>query len=185
MPPKKTISREHVDDAAFKIARTEGIEAVSARRIAQELGCSTQPVYSAYASMPDVHEAVMVRTRQVADSFLSVADPAVPPLLQIGLQTLKFANKEPHLFRLVSDFMRGQLGKKPPAEILTVMRADPIMSKFSEAQLIRVHDLTWTFTQGLAAMVGPASSRMTMALAREYLQRAGLAVIQFELQNPS
>ena len=37
MPPKKKFSKEQIVDKAFEIAKTEGIDSITARRIAEEL----------------------------------------------------------------------------------------------------------------------------------------------------
>ena len=44
MPPKSKITREMVVDAALAIIRRGGVEGVTVRAVAEELGCSTQPV---------------------------------------------------------------------------------------------------------------------------------------------
>ena len=44
MPPKQKVTRDGIIEAAFRIARTQGVERISARSVAEELGCSTQPV---------------------------------------------------------------------------------------------------------------------------------------------
>ena len=44
--PKQKITREMVIEAAFDIARREGMEKVIVKNIADKLGCSVQPIYS-------------------------------------------------------------------------------------------------------------------------------------------
>ena len=44
MAPKPKITKERIVEAAFHIARESGAEQLNARRIAQALHCSTQPV---------------------------------------------------------------------------------------------------------------------------------------------
>ena len=42
--PKQRITREMVVDAAFEIARSEGMEQVMVKTIAEKLHCSVQPI---------------------------------------------------------------------------------------------------------------------------------------------
>ena len=49
--PKQRITREMVLDAAFSIAREQGMEQVLVKNIAGRLGCSVQPIYSYCQSM--------------------------------------------------------------------------------------------------------------------------------------
>lgn len=44
--PKQRITKEMVVDAAFEIARKDGIEKATVKTIAEKLGCSVQPIYS-------------------------------------------------------------------------------------------------------------------------------------------
>jgi AcrR family transcriptional regulator len=59
MPPKQSITREMIIDAAFSLVREKGISSLLVRGIAKKLHCSTQPVYSCFSNMKD-HEASVV-----------------------------------------------------------------------------------------------------------------------------
>lgn len=39
------IAQEVIIEAAFELVRKEGFEVLSARNIAKQIGCSTQPIY--------------------------------------------------------------------------------------------------------------------------------------------
>ncbi len=187
MPPKTTTTQEQILQAAFEIARAEGLEAVSARRVARELDCSTQPVYRAYGSMDELKQAVLLRILAVAQSYLSTPVEGEPPFLQFGLGNLRFAEEEPNLFQALS--LSGPVleniknGRPPPDFVLERMRADPQLATLTDEQLTRIHDQLWFFSQGLTSLfltgseVGPA----TRSIAQNYLRMAGMAVIGFEL----
>ena len=51
MPPKVKVSKEEIINTAISLIRKSGASAVNARSIAAELGCSTQPIFSNFASM--------------------------------------------------------------------------------------------------------------------------------------
>lgn len=44
--PKQKITKDMVIDAAFELARNDGMEQVIVKNIAEKLGCSVQPIYS-------------------------------------------------------------------------------------------------------------------------------------------
>jgi AcrR family transcriptional regulator len=182
MPPKTQITRAQIEDAAFEIVRAEGVAALSARRIAQHLSCSTQPVYTACESMDAVRAAVLVRTLQLLEErYLASPERGEPPFLAMGFATLRFANEEPHLFALTSEELRGRLTEAPPPPVLAAMRADPELGALSHAQLVRVHSLLWVFSQGLAGLVPKGAPPAAMKRARDLLRHAGKAVVQYEL----
>ena len=185
MPPKIMITRQQVLDAAFELVRREGLAALSARRVARQLGCSTQPVYRAYRSMEQLRVEVLRRAEAVARSYLAGDRTDERPFLQIGLGSLRFAQQEPQLFRLAPPHVRDlQQGKMPPDFLLDRMRTDPVLAPMSDEQLARINTLMWFFSQGLATLF--ASSEMDgdpMRLAVEYLMLAGRAVVELETRR--
>lgn len=180
MPPKTTITREQVESAAFELLRTEGPDAITARRIAQQLGCSTQPVYTACGSMTSVKEQVELRAEQFIGQFLQRPMADEPAYVRIGLATLRLAHDEPHLFAVASKHMREHSSELPPEPVLAAMRADERLAAMSVEQLIRVNTLMTFFAQGVATLVAPGASQQDLAAAEAYLRRAGEAVIAYE-----
>ncbi len=186
MPPKTTITPELVLEAGFQLVRREGLQSLSARRVAQELGCSTQPIYSAFETMEQCKQEIIQRAGAVAMSYLAPAQPAERSFLQVGLGSLRFAQDEPQLWRLINqsgivlkDLQRGHL---PPGPILEQMRGDPLLAELSDEQLTRIHTLLWFFSQGVSTLLFTETEN-AMSLAEEYLMRAGQAVIGFELNR--
>lgn len=110
MPPKPRITREMILDAAYSIAREQGAEQINARTIAARLGCSTQPVLYYFDHVDDIRQEVY----RMADAFQTACLMHLPedadPMLAIGLNYIRFAAQEKHLFRLLfqSDSFAGQ-----------------------------------------------------------------------------
>ena len=50
MPPKVKITKEDIINAAVSLVRENGADALNARTVASLLGCSTQPVFSNFAT---------------------------------------------------------------------------------------------------------------------------------------
>ena len=187
MPPKAKVSRQDVASAAFELVRREGMTALTARRLAQELGCSTQPVYRAYGSMDELRGAVMARAEEVALGFLVPRQGDPQGFFQVGLGSLKFAQQEPHLYKLVTlsgEALKDlQQGKPPPEFVLQQMRSQPDLAGLSDEQLTRIHALMWFFSQGLSSLFFSEIEGDPMAKAQEYMLLAGRAVIGFELNS--
>lgn len=53
MLPRTRFSKEEIVDAAFMIAQESGFSAITARSVAQQLGCSVGPLYANFATMDD------------------------------------------------------------------------------------------------------------------------------------
>ena len=109
MPPKAKVTKAMVLDAAFQLVRAQGDSALSVRAVAERLGCSTQPVMYNFASIDELRAEVY----RTADSFhtsyiLPRPDCLENPLLQLGLNYIRFGAKERNLFRFL--FQSNQFG---------------------------------------------------------------------------
>ena len=58
MPPKVKITREDIIKTAFLLVKEKGEQGINARAIATALDCSTQPLFSNFATMDELREAV-------------------------------------------------------------------------------------------------------------------------------
>ena len=56
MARKETITKEDIMQAAFEILQEEGIEQVTARKLAAKANCSTQPIFRVYKNMEELTE---------------------------------------------------------------------------------------------------------------------------------
>ncbi len=185
MPPKARISRELIFQAAFNVARSEGLTAITARRVAKELNCSTQPVYSAYRSMEELKKEVIEKSKKLAVSYLMREPPIEDlPYLQFGLGSLRFAWEEPELYKIVSLSGRVlkevQQGKTAPDFVLQKMKTDKNFAGLTDDQLTRIHTMLWFFSQGLTVLFATEQDSDPIETAVHYLRMAGRAFIEFE-----
>ena len=70
MPPKIKITKEEIVDTALNLVREAGEQALNARSIAAKLKCSTQPVFSNFETMEDLHNAVKEAAYAEYQSYL-------------------------------------------------------------------------------------------------------------------
>ena len=102
MPPKAKNTREMVVDAAFAIAREQGAENINARTVSQRLGCSTQPVMYHFSTIEELKRAVYEKTDWYHTEYLmNIQKPQDGVMLGIGMNYIRFAIKEPNLFRFL------------------------------------------------------------------------------------
>ena len=99
MPPKVKITKKMILESSFQIIRSEGYENLNARRIAECLECSTQPVLYQYKTMEEIREEVY----QLADDYhtryiMPSGKPDTDPLLELGLNYIRFGHEESNLF---------------------------------------------------------------------------------------
>ncbi|MCR5418121.1 MAG: TetR/AcrR family transcriptional regulator [Lachnospiraceae bacterium] len=105
MARKISITQDMIKDAAFSLAREEGIEAVTARRLADKAGCSTQPIFRIYEKMEQLHEDVFLMAINFFSEFYETGKQkeniSDKPFVQFGLLYIEFALAEPQLFSML------------------------------------------------------------------------------------
>ncbi len=131
MPPRAKITREMVIDAAFEVTRTEGAEKVNARTVSKKLDCSTQPVMYHFAKIEDMKKAVYEKTGWFHTEYLLNVDPQEDMLLGIGLNYIRFAVKEPNLFRFL--FQSGFAAQNSLLEMVDSGELKPVILAMQEA----------------------------------------------------
>lgn len=98
--PKQRINREMVVDAAFSIARREGTGQVLVKRIAEELHCSVQPIYSYLSNMDELRKAVADKAASHMQEYMARNIDPADPFRSTGYAYVRYAHEEPHLFQL-------------------------------------------------------------------------------------
>ena len=98
MPPKIKFDRDAIVEAAFDIAKEEGFAGITARSVANRLGCSVAPIYLNFETIDDLIKAVVERVFTLIDELLKKQKG--PKLFEnIGKTSLVFAREYPVLFR--------------------------------------------------------------------------------------
>ena len=98
--PKQKVTREMVVEAAFQIAREQGMEQVLVKNLAARLNCSTQPIYSYAENMDQLRQTVEEETLRFVDRFVKKRIDPDDLFRSIGRAHIAFAKEEPHLFKI-------------------------------------------------------------------------------------
>ncbi|MDD3214489.1 MAG: WHG domain-containing protein [Eubacteriales bacterium] len=157
MPPKIRFSKADILHAAFKITRENGLDAVNARAIARELGCSTQPIFRAFNTMDEIKsEVVRMGMDMYCLSLTSAGMNAKRPYMGIGIAYIQFAREEPELFKLLlmCDRTNDAVAKEREAKTMAFV-IDTVMQKtgLSREKAKQFHQRLWIYTHGLASMI--------------------------------
>ena len=154
MPPKVKITKEDIVNAAVEIVRKSGDQAINARDIANVLGCSTQPIFSNFASMDELRLAVVEKADILCNQYMEreVASGKYPAYKANGMAYIRFAKEEKELFKLL--YMRDrsdEVAKKDEvsAQIEALVRSNTGL----EGEKVKLFHLEmWTYVHGIATM---------------------------------
>ena len=155
MPPKVKITKKEIIDTALQMCRESGVECVNARSVASAIGCSTQPIFSNFASMEDLQNAVIIKAYELYTEFLQreAESGKYPVYKSYGMAYIRFASEEKELFKLL--FMCDRTGKSfiPTtdfdASVEMIMNANKITKEKAEL----MHLEMWVSVHGIATIL--------------------------------
>lgn len=189
MPTTIKISKDMILDAAFKIAREEGIEKISNREIAKKLDCSIRPIYYQFENAQEMQKELYLKIEKYFYQFLmdNMVDD-IPKYKQIGIHYIKFAQKEKKLFQIL--FM-GDMGLTPNAFISKagkdyedIEKLIKISTNLDEEEIKDFHTKMWIFTHGIATLVANNTVHLEEKQIKELLSNEFQALMLLE-ENPN
>ena len=113
-------------DASLALIREAGEEALNAGNAARKLNRSTQPVLYHFASMEELRRAVYDRADRFHTEYLLRPGGGRDPLLEIGVNYIRFAVEEPRLFRFL--FRSGYARESSLPEMIDSPQLTPVLS---------------------------------------------------------
>lgn len=155
MPPKVKITREAIIDAAVELVRLSGASAVNARTIASLLNCSTQPIFSNFATMEDLNLAVIEKADLLYRTYLQqeIEQGEYPDYKATGMAYIRFAKEQRELFKLL--FMRDRAGESIPQEMVIDSQIKTILQQntgLDQERMQLFHLEMWAYVHGIATM---------------------------------
>ena len=177
MPPKEKVSKAMIQDMAFAMTKEYGFEAVTARKLAEQLKCSTQPIFRAYENMDELRcDLFYMSARYFADYMLSKKSRKDPPYLVMGMAYIELAVKEKNLFSLIAsvdDFGGDPLGDALKGENgIELFDKLPETRSLSDKEKQELFTFVWMFTHGVATMVAGNRVKLTDKEIRSLLTKA-------------
>lgn len=158
MAPKAKVRREDISDAAFRLVRREGIGKLTAKALAAEAGCSTQPVFWYFSGMDEVEKDVTARAKALFAESLRKKRDGVNPFKTVGLNYIYFAKEETEIFKML--YMSGNAGDGLLSDENVPFAVDVIVKEqgLSEEDALRVFRELWLFSHGIATMIATGKS---------------------------
>ena len=154
MPPKVKVTREDIINVTLNLVREQGVDAINARAIATALNCSTQPLFSNFESMEDLHNAVTVAayTRYIEFIKSELESKKYPAYKAYGMAYIRFAMEEREFFKLLFMCERSDSNVIPNDDyeqsVSLIMRTNGVSREKAEL----LHLEMWSAVHGIATM---------------------------------
>ena len=154
MPPRVKITQENIIKTAVELVRMHGAQALNARAVAAALNCSTQPIFSNFASMDDLLAATVGAAYGVYQDFIKreLESGKYPQYKAFGMAYIRFAKEEKELFKLLfmCDTTRQSFTPTQDfdASVSMIMR----MNGMDKATAELLHLEMWVCVHGIATI---------------------------------
>ncbi|KRM87388.1 TetR/AcrR family transcriptional regulator [Lacticaseibacillus thailandensis] len=172
MARKKTITRDHILNAAYNLVIAEDFKKFTARNIAASMGCSTQPIYLEFANMADLRQAVVDRIKsELTERFQRTYTD--DPLIDMALTYIDFAIENNSLYQSV--FVEDHLGVDDmrqfamSAALKRLNKYDSV-KQLTESQKNNVITGAWIVATGIADLMSAGFIHISHAQMIEILQ---------------
>lgn len=184
MPPKARITKEMVIEAGFDIVRNEGQEGLNVRRIAAGLGCSTQPVMYHYKTVDGLKADIYAAADKFHTEYIMQPNKnAQDPLLSIGLNYIRFAEKEKFLFRFLfqSDKFRNIGFKEMVGNSENDFLIQPLAEQtgLAQEQAKTVFETLFICVHGFASLLANNSMEYNEEHSAELLKNIFMSTVGF------
>ena len=157
MPKPTTITQEVIIETAFEMVRKEGFGVLSARNIAKQIGCSTQPIYCCYKNMEDLKTEICKKALAFLQNVMLSYSRTGNTLLDLGLGYVQMAHTESALFKAF--YMDNVSNVKltdifPESErVVEIMKNNEEYQSLSDEELKNSIAKAWMLAHGIASLV--------------------------------
>lgn len=155
MAPKIKITKDGILQSAMNLLREGGEGAVNARNIAFALNCSTQPLFSNFSTMEELHTALKAAAYDIYLGFLKreAESGEYPEYKSSGIAYVRFAKEEKELFKFLFMCERSdesQTTETPDFD--TAVERVMSLNGISREKATLMHLEMWTAVHGIATM---------------------------------
>ena len=189
MPTKIKISKDMILDAAFEIVRQDGMEKLSNRELANKLKCSIRPIYYQFENVEEMQKELYKKIEEYFYKFLlDNMIEGIPQYKQVGMNYIKFAQKEKKLFQTL--FM-SDIGLTPDAFVAKdgddykkIEKLIKISADLKDEDIKDFHTKMWIFCHGIATLVANGTIKLTDNQIQDLLSYEFQALMLLE-ENPN
>ena len=176
MPPKEKVSKAMIEKAAFEMTREYGFSEVTARKLAERLGCSTQPIFRAYENMEELRTDLFYMSIDYFLKQMLAKKSRTPAYMGLALSYVEFAKEEKNLFELIASV--DDFGTQTVSEFLKSDEGDKILgrirgnSNMSDSKGQELFTMFWMFVHGMAALIAGNRVNISEREVRTYITKA-------------
>ena len=182
MARKATFSKIDVIETAFKLARKHGWTGLSVNAVAEQLRCSSMPIYSHFKNMAQLQDAVVIKAWELVEEY-ETREYTGDRWVDQAIGYVRFAKKENKLFRCLIDGRNLKLHRKMLQQNWKCLARQLIdyegFKGLSDELVIRIRYSRYMLSYGIAIAVSMGHSEVINSneLISSYLTSASHALL--------
>ncbi|KAF1301359.1 MULTISPECIES: TetR/AcrR family transcriptional regulator [Enterococcus] len=156
MARKKTITRDQILDAAYDVVAADGFARFTARNIAAEMNCSTQPIYLEFQNMDDLKNALIDKILNYLATDVFPIEHTGNTIIDLALNYIEFATTKRRLYRAMylEEYGGGKKIQKFSYDyFVQAVKDDENYQNLSQEELEELHMGTWIVATGIASLM--------------------------------
>ena len=178
MPRSAFFSRETIAAAGLEIIRNQGVDALTARALGKQLGCSLSPIFTVFKDMDEIHAAVRQAAAALFSDYVKDILDYQPAFKEYGMRLIRFAKQERNIFQLF--FEQGNsLLENAPATSLSCLDGIKESYQLTDEQVLILYRQLWAFTCGIAVLATQSPEDYPEELISEMISTQFISTLSF------
>lgn len=174
MARKISVTTEKIIESAFELAKEEGFQGLTARRLAAFMECSTQPIFRVFHSMEELYDVIYeMIIKDFSDFYSGFERKDATPFVDLGLAYIQYAKKNAKFFEIL--FLQPKRCGKGLYELLNGSEGN-LVKEINKAAADGVKNPSelfmkmWIFIHGAACMVITGDYDLDDEMTRQLLK---------------
>jgi len=163
-PRNMQFGREEIIDAAFDLVREKGWAGFSVQAVGKAINCSTMPIYSQFANVRELEDAVCLKAMVLLKERL-MEKKTGDKWIDQAISYIRFAMEEKHLHRCLWDARNVELNRKLGKELVDFISEEltdyPLFVGLDELEVKMIRLSRMMFAQKLAAWLNCDSNYLS------------------------
>lgn len=154
MSPKIKYSKDLIRKEAYKIAIKHGISEISARNLANVMGCSVAPIYSNYSNIDELLNEIKEEVQTLMWSYSSKKYTNIA-FFNMGIGQILFAKEYPELMKeiMIQKIQEHKRFEYAVEFLIDIMETDPSLQGINRNQLNQILDAMSYLTLGICLQI--------------------------------
>lgn len=178
MPRKATFTREEVVQKALQLVREKGAEAVTARSLGAQLGTSSSPIFTLFASMDEVMAEARKEAFRRFDEYVADVTDYLPAFKEFGMRLLRFAQQQSNMFHFLF-LQRGVVFSEIPSKALECLNEMELDYQITSEQAQMLFQQMWVYVCGLTMQISKQEDLYTEERMGEMLSTQFVSTLMF------